>query len=167
MDPKIAVATGADVIANRAYRNESGQTIFLHTGMFRDPAEGVYHSPMNCYRSNGWNKRTEDRENVQVSEGLTFAVSLVVWEKEGERILVAYWYQLGDHFVYDRFGLGSKIRWEMLGYSKWPVLLKVMAWIPLERREEERTVLLKFVEDVAKWVNQPEHQQYFAQWNSP
>ena len=50
MDPKIAVATGADVIVNRIYRDEAAHGISLHTATFLDPAEGVFHSPLNCYR---------------------------------------------------------------------------------------------------------------------
>ncbi len=55
LDPKIAEATGADVIVYRIYRDDMGSVISMHTAMFKDPSEGVYHAPTNCYRTNGWN----------------------------------------------------------------------------------------------------------------
>ena len=109
MDPNIAVATGADVIVNRIYRDEAGHAISLHTATFLDPAEGVYHSPLNCYRGNGWEKISESRENVKAADDLSITVSLVKWKKEEERILVVYWYQLGQHVLYDRFDLGDPL----------------------------------------------------------
>lgn len=166
LDPKIAVATGAEVVVNRAYRNDLGGTIYVHAAMFRDPAEGIYHSPMNCYPSNGWTKFDEYYEDLQCSEESTVAARLVGWAKGGERVLVAYWYQLGTHVLHNRFDLGGRIRWEMRGQAKWPVLLKVMLWIPLSGREQERGEFRSFAREVATWLNQPEHQKYFAQWDN-
>jgi EpsI family protein len=165
MDPKIAVATGAEVIVNRAYRSDSGQTVFLHAAMLKDPV-GVYHCPTNCYPSSGWHKVDDYYQNVRVSEELAVAAKVTTWGKGQEYHLVAYWYQLGNHVLYNRFDLGGKIRWEMRGQPKWPVLLKVMTWIPLTGREGERTNHFKFTEEIAKWLNQPEHQQYLARWDN-
>ena len=44
---------------------------------------------------------------MEVAEDLTIAVSLTTWEKEEEKILVVYWYQLGQHVLYGRFDLGT------------------------------------------------------------
>ena len=39
-----------------------------------------------------------------------------------------------------------------------------MASDPVADRDEDRVTFLKFLGEVAKWLNQPEHQKYLAQW---
>jgi EpsI family protein len=164
LDPKIASATGAEVIVNRAYRDEQNHFAVVHTAMFKNPADGVFHSPLNCYRSNGWQNLQEIRENVQVSEDMAITVSLITCEKEAERIMVVYWYQLGDQVLYSRLDLG-KLRWTMGGQEKWPALIKVMVQMPITTNSEDtKALLLNFTEHVAKWLNQPEHQKYLNRW---
>jgi EpsI family protein len=165
LDPKIAAATGADLIEDRAYRNEIGQVVTLHTAMFQKPAAGVRHSPGLCYNANGWKWRGETRENVQVSEDLTIPVNVTTWEKESDTILVAYWYQLGQHILYDRASMGVA-RLALRGMPKWPVMVKVMIQISVADPNESKAVLLGFVERYAAWLNQPEHRKYLDQWRS-
>jgi EpsI family protein len=163
MDPKIAIATGAYFIVNRIYRDESTHIVSLHTAMFEDPAEGVYHSPLNCYLASGWKKLDEKREDVKVAEDLSIAVSLTTWEKEGEKILVVYWFQLGQHVLYGRLDLGG-VRWEMRGQPTWPVLLKTMVQITMTEPEETKTAALGFVRQFAEWLNRPAHRKYLDRW---
>ena len=163
MDPKIAAATGAEVIVDRLYRDEQSRSISLHTAMFSNPTDGVLHSPLNCYPGNGWRKLTETRENVRVSGESTIAVSLTTWEKEGSQLMVVYWYQLGDQVLYSRFDLGS-LRVKMWSQPKWPALLKVLVQMPIVEIDDTKAIILGFTEQIAQWLNQPEHQKYLRRW---
>ncbi len=163
LDPQIAAATGADVIVDRIYRNDVGAVVSMHTAMFKDPAEGVQHSPTTCYRSNGWNLMKETRENIKISDNLTIPVYFTTWEKSGETVYVIHWYQIGENVVYDRLGLGS-LRWKMPGKEKWPVNIKVMLQISVSDPEETKAAILNIAEKIAAWLNQPEHQKYLGQW---
>ncbi len=163
MDPVIAVATGADIIVDRLYRDDAGAVVSLHTAMFKNPTDGVIHTPLNCYRGAGWLKVKELQENLQLSEDLTIPVSLVTWEREGEQdIMVLYWYQLGEHVLFDRWDLG-KLRFEMRGQAKWPALIKVMVQIPVSDVDDAKSRILAFAELVAKWEDQPQHRKYFEE----
>ena len=164
LDPKIAAATGAEIIVDRVYRDEQGHAISLHTGMFKDPSEGVLHSPLNCYVANGWIKKDETRANVQVSDDMALPVSLTIWEKDRGKVMVVYWYQLGDNVLYGRRDLGMLRFTTLRGQQKWPVLAKVMVQIPVVEAIETEAVLLEFADHVAKWLNQPEHQKYLSRW---
>jgi EpsI family protein len=166
LDPQIAAATHADVIVDRLYRDDMGRTASLHTAMFRDPADGVYHSPLNCYNSAGWKLIEETREKVEVADDLTIPVSLTTWEREGDRILVAYWFQLGEHVLYSRADLGVKVRWALRGQPKWPVLVKVMMQTQLNPSDSanSKAVAIGFTRQLAKWVNQPAHRKYLDRW---
>ena len=99
--------------------------------MFANPRDGVYHTPINCYRASGWQDTERDavrpgglrlldvsRQRVDVDPGRT-----------GERLIVVYWYQLGEHVLFDRWDLGMKVRWALRGRPKWPALIKVMLQI--------------------------------------
>ena len=63
MDPKLAVRTGAklDTIIDRTYRDDLGHVVVMHAAMFDNPAAGVIHSPLVCYRAAGWKKLSEKR----------------------------------------------------------------------------------------------------------
>ena len=164
LDSLITAAIGAAVVVERTYQTEGRVPVVLHTAMFKNPGDGVYHSPVNCYRANGWKEITNSVENVQVTDDLTIAVSLIAWEKEGERVLVAYWYQLGNHVLHDRLDLG-RIRMKMRGQSEWPALIKVMVQIPLADPQQAQKTLMDFTTTMGKWLNQPSHQKYLAKWH--
>jgi EpsI family protein len=127
--------------------------------MFKSPEAGVYHSPLNCYRSQGWQLMKETRENLPISDGLIVPVSLTTWEREGERVMVVYWYQIGEHVLFGRWDLGWKVRWSLRGRPKWPALVKVMLQMSAPEVEDAKTTILGFAEQVAKWENQPERRK--------
>jgi EpsI family protein len=166
LDPKIALATGADTIVDRTYRDDLGHTVLLHTAMFKDPAVGVYHSPLNCYRAAGWTQTGDATEKVEIGNDLTIPVAVTTWERDGDKILVAYWFQLGQHVLYSRADLGVDIRWAMRGQPKWPALLKVMVQAELTDPEASQAAAVSFTHQVAKWLNQPEHRKYLDRWRS-
>ena len=162
MDPRIAVKTGAKIIVDRAYHDDSGHVISMHTAVSDNP-NGVLHSPLVCYQAAGWVKLSESRKVLQLhlsdKSELPLPVSVSKWEneKDSRKVMVVYWFQLGDHFLFGRWDLGMKIRWSLAGRKKWPVLIKVMMEIPIVEGEDVQSTALAFVEQVAAWENQPAH----------
>ncbi len=163
LNPEIAMATGAEVIVDRAYRDPAGHTISMHTAMFKNPASGIGHTPSVCYTSSGWRMLNQSFENVQVSNDVAVVVKLTTWERESDTVLVACWFQLGDHVLYERFDM-AHIRWALRGQPKWPVLTKVMLQTSVTESDDARTNLMAFTEQVVKWLNQPEHRKYLDRW---
>jgi EpsI family protein len=157
LDPEIAKATGASIIVDRLYEDEAGHSISLHTAMFKNPNDAVCHTPINCYRANGYQDTSAVHENVEASDSLTIPVSLTTWERKGEQLMVVYWYQLGEHILFDKWDLGFKVRWSLRGRAKWPALVKVMLQINASNPEDARTAVLSFAKQVAAWENQPKH----------
>jgi EpsI family protein len=159
-DPKINAATEAklDTIVNRTYRDNDGHTIEMHTAMFDNAKGGVYHSPLNCYRSQGWEKLSESRSEIEIDDNFTLPVNVTHWKLKNERRVVVYWYQLGKHVLFGRWDLGIKVRWSLAGQPTWPALIKVMAELPVTTTPEEaEDLLLGFATRVAQWENQPRH----------
>jgi EpsI family protein len=157
IDQNIFIATGAAITVDRVYQDISNHSINMHTAFFEDPSVGVYHSPLNCYRANGWTLKNKTSENLAISNDKTLEVSFSVWEHENDRKFVVYWYQLGEYLLYDRADLGFKIRWAMRGQPVWPVLIKVMLEIPAPvESDESKTLILDFAKQVATWMNKQE-----------
>jgi EpsI family protein len=164
LDPKVFAATNADVVVNRKYQDGGGHEVSLHTAMFQDHNAGVYHSPLNCYRSAGWKLVSETSETVEVAEDLTIKVNMASWEREQDKVLVVYWYELGGHVLYSRRDLGILRLTAMRGQPKWPVLFKMMVQGPVTDLETSKTLVLDFVSQLAKWMHQPAHRKYLDQW---
>jgi EpsI family protein len=157
MDPKTILATGAQTVVNRAYRDEAGHLVSIHTAMFNNPADGVIHSPMVCYRAAGWEKLGESKSSLQVSDKLAIPISISTWELQGKKVIVVYWYQLGNHVLFGRWDLGLKVRWSLAGKPKWPALIKVMLQIPVDEGKEPKSAILSLAKEVAKWENKDAH----------
>lgn len=160
-DPEIDKAVGAAPgrIVNRLYRDRLGHVVSIHSAMFDDPVEGVYHSPLNCYRSSGWERKEKNQENLRLFDDLTLPVCLTSWQREGDRVLVVYWYQLGEHVLFGRWDLGMKVRWSLAGKPKWPALVKVMLQLNTTDPEEAKATILSFAEQVARWENEPKRRK--------
>ena len=161
LDPEIYKAVGAAPgrIVNRIYRDEMGHQISMHTAMFMNPIDGVYHSPLNCYRANGWELVNKSREELRLFDNLTLPVILTTWQQEGNRKLVVFWYQLGNHVLFDRMDLGLRVRWSLAGKPRWPALVKVMLQIDAGELGDAKATILSFAEQVAKWENQPQRRK--------
>ena len=125
LDPKIFAATGADSITNRVYRNRSGEVVSAHVAIYSDPDAGVYHSPINCYRGAGWRVTERSTESISRADGSSIPVSLTTWERNGERIVVLYWFEIGEYVIFDRYEMGS-VRWKMRNLDSWPQMVKVL-----------------------------------------
>lgn len=159
LEPELAAASGAAHATNRIYQNATGYNVSLYTATFNNPALGVLHSPMNCYRQTGWLLKNETREYLQLSDGLTIPVSCTTWERRGEKVVVVYWYQLGEHVLFGRWDLGLKVRWSLRNRPKWPAIIKVMLHLPAIDVQDAKVALLGFAKQVAAWENQPSHRQ--------
>jgi EpsI family protein len=159
LDPKIVQKTGAvpESIEDRAYHDDLGHTIMMHTAMFNNPTDAVYHIPTNCYRAAGWQQTGQYRETLQISEDLSIPVLVTTWEHENEHLLVVYWLQLGEYVLFDRSDLGWKVRRAFAGRPKWPAMLKVQLSLSANDLDEAKQVLVPFAEEIAKWENQPAH----------
>lgn len=158
MDPRIAVRLDADMAIDRRYGHPAKQPVSVHVAVFRDLDAGVLHSPFNCYRSTGWEEIDTTRSTLQVADNLTIPVSLSTWQRKGERVVVMYWYQVGDHILFDRWGLWLGVRWKMRGKRTWPALTKVLLQTAATDPTDPSDAIAN-LEDIARhayrWLNQP------------
>lgn len=150
LDPKVFARTGAHETADRKYQDPLGREVSLHFALFTRFAEGLLHSPMNCYRDNGWSLIEESRVPVKVANRPDINVSVSTWELKGEKALVLYWYELGDHVLYGRGDLATVV-WDMRSRPKWPPMYKVLLQTTATDAES-RAKLLEIAAGVRQWI---------------
>jgi EpsI family protein len=158
LDPKIFAATEASAAINRRYHDASGRSLDLHMAMFEDPARGTLHSPTNCYRSSNWQKvelaSIGEMQTLKTPSRPEILVKMGIWESEGRRVLVVYWYEVGDYVIFERGDLFG-LRWTMRGRETWPPTFKVMIQVPAGDEQVAKKDALEFAALVRDWIGRP------------
>jgi EpsI family protein len=158
LDKRLFQAEGAHSVVERQYHNDSGVAVSLHMAIFDNPTEGIWHNPVSCYTSAGWNPVEITSVPISDTAENSDKIALSVWEKSGDKAIVAYWFQLGEHRLYGRWDMGFNVRWQMRGRKTWPALIKVLLSTSAGTKSEEtKTQFLKFADLVHQWINQPTH----------
>lgn len=127
-DPRLREILRAKAGIDRVYRDDEGQQVLVHAVWTDDYLR--IHFPQQCYREAGWElTETEDCE-IERSDGSLFDAKILSFSRDGRRIKVLYWFQLGEHVFLDRIQhrlLRRKVCW---GQKEWPPLMKFMIETP-------------------------------------
>jgi PHD/YefM family antitoxin component YafN of YafNO toxin-antitoxin module len=163
LSPEIRAAIGADVVIDRVYRNspDAATEISAHLAVFSDWNRGIYHHPFTAYRANGWTLLNQTRESVSAAHGRSVPVSLSEWESKSRGVLVLFWYQLGDHVLFERSEL-DELRAELPNQERPPRLVKVLLQIGGSRTVVNKAALEQLAGETAKWLDRP----YYDPWMS-
>ncbi len=155
LDPETFVKTGANLTIERIYHDAEDHEIKMYLATFDDPDEGVYHSPLNCYRSHGWRLISESKVDVPIPDRPPQQISLSTWELKGETVLVAFWYRLGDHTLFERWDMG-RVRLAMSGMKEWPPLVKVLLETPTSDKDSypSRARIEELTKRIQQWLDQ-------------
>jgi EpsI family protein len=125
LDSKIFVGTAARDVVDRTYADRSGHNTSVFVALYDDPAAGVYHTPANCYRANGWTNLSDVLMPLESAGRPTVSVSLSTWESGSQRVQVVCWYEMGEHVLFDRLDWGT-IQFKLRGQTTWPPMYKVL-----------------------------------------
>jgi EpsI family protein len=155
-DPRMLAVIGARLVVDREYRNvATGQRVTVHTAMFDEYDVGMFHGPMNCYRSNAWQRDEEKRMDLQVPGGATVPISVSTWQRQADRVMVGFWYQLGGETILSRLDLGT-VGLKLRGRESWPPLIKVLMQTSATESDTEEEGMRELAEYVYRWMNRPD-----------
>ncbi len=100
LEPNVLRVLGVDDYINRVYRQASASLpIGLYIGYYMSQREGdTMHSPMNCLPGSGWQPVQSGRLVIPIN-GVPQEVNRYLVEKNGEQLLVLYWYQSHGRIV--------------------------------------------------------------------
>lgn len=100
LTPDVLAVLGLDEYINRVYSSRDGASLGLYVAYYGSQRQGeTIHSPLNCMPGAGWQPVSSGREAVTVAPGPSPAttrsieINRYVVEKDGQRMLVYYWYQ--------------------------------------------------------------------------
>ncbi len=83
-------------------------------------------------------------------------LSLSTWDKEkdGTKHVVAFWYELGDHTLFERDDLApwKGTLWSMYGKPKWPVMFKVLIEASGADTDQAKADVLEMARSVREWL---------------
>lgn len=127
LDEHVREILNAQATSNRVYRNRDGVAVVAHISAWLSPetvSEVAPHVPKVCYTNTGW-KIIEEREvHVNSPQGDLPLIALLL-EKQGERIVVAYWYQMGNS-RFNSVDEARRIHRSLWGQRQWPATVKVL-----------------------------------------
>jgi EpsI family protein len=152
LDPKLFVGAEAYDVVSRIYTDREGHTVSVLFALYVDPGAGVYHTPMNCYQSNGWTNRDQMRLPLQTPNRPEIPVSLSTWESKEDRVVVLYWYEMGEHTLFDRWDWGT-VRIQLRGQKTWPPMYKVLLQTSA-KDSKDRARLLDVAGSIRKWLGE-------------
>jgi len=143
-----------DVAVSRIYSREGRGLKFL-LAEYKSPRLGLYHNPRNCYNSQGFTQIGPVRmETVKAPDRPDTEISVTTWERKGERVIVAYWYEIGDYTMFERQDLLST-QWKMRGRTKWPAMFKVLLEMPAGDAEQNLQTmkdLMSMAQAARQWL---------------
>ncbi|HYW79725.1 MAG TPA: EpsI family protein [Thermoguttaceae bacterium] len=151
LDPEVFVNTDAKRVVQREYRDNQGHALSLFLALYDEPDKGVYHSPMNCYRANGWQKIEDNYRDMECEAAPTIPIRVTTWEKDGKHEMVIYWYRLGEHTLFSRYDMGD-VRIKMAGKKAWPAMIKVLLQTSSGASGSAESDLYEFAKLVHQWV---------------
>jgi hypothetical protein len=107
---------------------------------------------MNCYHTQGFTLIGEvEMHPLKVSNRPDTEISVSTWVRINEKVIVAYWYEVGDNTMFERHDL-PKTQWAMFGKTKWPVMFKVLLEMPAGETEQSKAELLNMAQSVREWL---------------
>jgi EpsI family protein len=138
------------VAVSRIYTKDNQVLKFL-LAEYKESSKGLYHNPMNCYRSQGFALLSTANQPLKTNNRADSTVNVSVWKRENEKVIVAYWYEIGDHTLYERQDLLST-QWAMRGKTQWPVMFKVLLEMPAGEDDQSKTAILEMAQYVRAWL---------------
>jgi EpsI family protein len=150
LDNKSFTNSEASDAVSRLYTKDDHVVKFL-LAEYQEPSKGLYHNPMNCYYTQGFTLVSAEQQTLKARNRPDATVSVTTWKKESEKVIVVYWYEVGDRNLFERQDLLAT-QWAMVGKTQWPVMFKVLLEIPAGDGDQSKSAILDMAQYVRGWL---------------
>ncbi|MDB5342795.1 MAG: hypothetical protein JWP89_1172 [Schlesneria sp.] len=127
IDESVARMLNAQQSMNRVYRDRDGTSVTTNVSAWLRPetvSEVAPHVPKLCYTNSGWTILSEREVVITTSQGSLPFITMLC-EKQGERIVVAYWYQMGTSY-FNSVSEARRVHRGLWGQRQWPATVKIL-----------------------------------------
>lgn len=158
--PEILAAVGADVVVDRIYHDSKNETLLVksHLAVYWDWKRGTRQDLMKIYKASGWKLLSQAYETIPISEDKKIRVSLSEWEKDQQKTVLLYWYQLGDHILFDRAEL-DRISSKLSDADKTKPLIKLHLQMTKSHATEDEKEIKDLASQIGKWIDKPYYEK--------
>lgn len=150
MDEKVVEALNLDDYLFRSYRRGNGE-VSLYIGYYRSAAKvGAAHDPLVCFQGQGWKieKRDQGSYTLVHRPAMTVSYSSMVAERQDERELIVYWFQVNGKAMATTHAQKGAMLWEKLtGRGEENAFVRLSVPLGTGSVEQARTRIFEFVED--------------------
>lgn len=153
IDDHILEILKADSVGNRRYVGPNGTSILCHLAAWIRPESvlgAAPHLPKVCYTNSGWKIIGERAAEISTPSG-RLALNLLLVERDRNRSVVAYWYQIGNS-TYTTSADAKRIQRNLWGKKQWPALIKVMLDTPAQDIDTALPRIESFATSVFMWT---------------
>jgi EpsI family protein len=107
---------GADDYLLRSYHSPSGEAAELFTAYYAMQSAGEsMHSPKNCMAGAGWEPLQKGSTLlIARSVGRARAVNSYIIERDGQRFVMVYWYQVHGRVIASEYWLKAYLVWDAI-----------------------------------------------------
>ena len=155
LSPEVRSVLRADDLLARNYEVLPGTTAQLFIAYYRTQRAGErMHSPRNCLPGAGWDPIAVSIVMADIG-GRRVPLNRYEVEKNGERLLIMYWYQSRDRYVADEYRGKLELMWDAFhSGTRDGALVRISMKLHPEMAPEEATqALLQFVHVAAPEIS--------------
>ena len=155
VDDDVSRILNADSSLNRAYRNSKGNSIVLHASAWVRPetvASVAPHSPKVCYTNAGWKIIKEQTVQCSAPAG-SWPMCVLLLDREGDRCVVGYWYQIG-HASFNTAAEARSVHRDLWGKKNWPATIKFMIQTPGRDIDSVLPTMEQFAKNIYQWSSE-------------
>jgi EpsI family protein len=148
---RVTEVLGADDFISRTYLGRDGRQILMHAAVWSGEeyvATLAPHPPQVCYTGAGWEILEQRTVDLETPHG-TYPCAFILFERDGERIVTAHWYQMGRHHFTTR-DEARKLHRRLWGQSEWPPTLKILLQVTSFDLSSAQAEIVPFAQELLK-----------------
>ena len=146
LSDRVRTLLGTDDILLRQYVEPGGTPVLLYASYFPRQGRGeISHSPKNCLPGAGWQPLRARRVPYPLAATDTDMINEILYEKEGQRQLVFYWFRERDRILASEYLVKWYLMWDAVTRDRTDGALLRVSTAVIDSEEMARQRCLDFM----------------------
>ena len=145
---RVLALLGTKDVLLRTYADHDGPPVGLYVSFFARQGQGeVSHSPRNCLPGAGWQPVSAQRIPYPFGSGAPGTVNEIVFAKDGQRLLVYYWFRERERILASEYRVKWYMMWDAMTRGRSDGALIRVSTLIDGSEDEARRRCLEFMRD--------------------